>query len=212
MVCAFLLYVCAVLGCDTVNSLPSSEYGAMFGDRNRAHNTRMLQPLLSRADTESKPFLLLAPPHPQAGWGCTRRWEVTQPGQMTPADQRDINTTWHHAHYIKLGNVLRNGALSSQVTIKQNSVLLSWEWPNICPWEVVDEFLGLVEHSFCFTSWSVSISIHSSHVYSSDSLSILTGEEWVGVWSGCQLRSNHNNCAAGVSINFPNIFIFPPRY
>ena len=40
--------------------------------------------------TESRPFLLLTPPHQGVGWGCTRSWEGTRLGQLTPADQRDI--------------------------------------------------------------------------------------------------------------------------
>ena len=39
---------------------------------------------------ESGPFLLLTPPHQQVGWGCTRSWEGTQLGQLTPTAQRDI--------------------------------------------------------------------------------------------------------------------------
>ena len=46
--------------------------------------------LLSSAYTESRPFLLLTPPHQRAGWGCTRSWEGTQLGQLTPTAQRDI--------------------------------------------------------------------------------------------------------------------------
>jgi len=46
--------------------------------------------LLSSAYTVSRPFLLLTPPHQRVGWGCIRSWEGTQPGQLTPADQRDV--------------------------------------------------------------------------------------------------------------------------
>lgn len=34
-------------------------------------------------------FCSLCPPQ-QVGWGCTRSWVVTQPGQQTWTDQRDI--------------------------------------------------------------------------------------------------------------------------
>ena len=34
--------------------------------------------------------LFCSPPHQRAGWGCTRSWEGTQPGQLTPTAQRDI--------------------------------------------------------------------------------------------------------------------------
>uniref|UniRef100_A0A8B9YXA4 non-specific serine/threonine protein kinase n=1 Tax=Buteo japonicus TaxID=224669 RepID=A0A8B9YXA4_9AVES len=57
---------------------------------NSVDNAEMFQLLLSSAYTESRPFLLLTPPHQQVGWGCTRSWERTQLGQLTPNDQRDI--------------------------------------------------------------------------------------------------------------------------
>lgn len=53
-------------------------------------NSGMFSLSLSRAYTESRSFLLLTPPHQRGGWGCTRSWEGTQLGQLTPADQRDI--------------------------------------------------------------------------------------------------------------------------
>jgi len=57
---------------------------------NSVDNTEMCSLLWSRAYTESIPFLLLALPHQWAGWACTRGWEGTQMGQLTPTDQRDI--------------------------------------------------------------------------------------------------------------------------
>jgi len=57
---------------------------------NSVGNAGMLLLLLSRAYRESRPFPLLNPPLQQAGWGCTRSWEGTPPGQLTPADQRDV--------------------------------------------------------------------------------------------------------------------------
>ena len=53
-------------------------------------NTGMFLLLLSSAYTQSRSCLLLTPPHQWVGWGCTRSWEGTQPGQLTPTDQRDI--------------------------------------------------------------------------------------------------------------------------
>ena len=53
-------------------------------------NTGMFLLLLSSAYTESRLFLLLTPPHKWVGWGCTRSWEGTQLGQLTPTDQRAI--------------------------------------------------------------------------------------------------------------------------
>jgi len=34
--------------------------------------------------------VLLIISHQGVGWGCTRNWEGTQLGQLTPTDQRDI--------------------------------------------------------------------------------------------------------------------------
>lgn len=45
--------------------------------------------LLSSAHTASRPLLFLSPPHQQAGQGCTRSRDRTQPGQLTPTVQRD---------------------------------------------------------------------------------------------------------------------------
>ena len=83
---------CAGFGWDRVNFLHSSSYGAVFWicAGNSADNTGMFSLLLSSAYTESRPFLLLTPPHQRGGWGCTRSWEGTQRGQLTPTDQRDI--------------------------------------------------------------------------------------------------------------------------
>jgi len=57
---------------------------------NSVDNTGMFLLLLSSAYTESRPFLLLAPPCKWVGWGCTKGWERTQQGQLTSAGQRDI--------------------------------------------------------------------------------------------------------------------------
>jgi len=57
---------------------------------NSVDNTGMFELLLSSAYTESRLFLLLTSPHQRVGWGCTRNWEATQLGQLTPTDQRDV--------------------------------------------------------------------------------------------------------------------------
>ena len=56
---------------------------------NSLDNRGMFWFLLTSAYTESRPFQLLMPPHQQVGWGCTMSWKGTQPGQLTPKDQRD---------------------------------------------------------------------------------------------------------------------------
>jgi len=83
---------CAGLGRDRVNFHHSSYYGAMFLDLcwKECDNTETFSLLLSSAHTASRPFLLLALSHKRVGWGCTRSREGTQPGQLTPADQRGI--------------------------------------------------------------------------------------------------------------------------
>ena len=65
---------CAAFGWDRVRFLHSSYYGAMVWicAGNSVDNTGMFWLLLSSAYTESRPFLLLTPPHQRAGWGFTR--------------------------------------------------------------------------------------------------------------------------------------------
>jgi len=46
--------------------------------------------LLSSAYTQSRPFLLLAPPPQRVDWECTSDWEGTQAGQLIPTDQKDV--------------------------------------------------------------------------------------------------------------------------
>ena len=80
-------YSCTGFGWDRVDFLPSSEYGAMFWicAENSVGKTRF-----SYCWAVSRPFLPLRLPCQRAGWGCTRSWEGTQPGHLTPADQREI--------------------------------------------------------------------------------------------------------------------------
>ena len=88
---------CAGFGWDTVNFLHSSWYGAVcwICAENSVDNPGMFSFLLSSAYTEPRPLLPLTPP--ASSWGCTRSWEGTQLGQLTPTDQRDIPyhmTSW----------------------------------------------------------------------------------------------------------------------
>jgi len=70
-------------------------------------------------------------PHQQVGWGYTRSWDKTQPGQLTPADHRDIphDTTSHSA--TKAGGRRRKRGsselqhFSSQAAITHGRPLLS---------------------------------------------------------------------------------------
>lgn len=58
--------------------------------------------LLSRACTQSRPFLFVLPGW-WGDWRCVGGWEVTQLAQVTPADQRDIDRVWRHAQCIRRG-------------------------------------------------------------------------------------------------------------
>jgi len=64
-----------------------------FCDQNTVDNTGMFQLLLNSDLTASWLFLLLTLPWQWVSWGCTSCWKGTQPGQLTPANQRDIS---HH--------------------------------------------------------------------------------------------------------------------
>ena len=72
-------------------------------------NTGMFSLLLSSADTEPRAFLLLTPPHQQGGWGGTRSWEGTQPGQLTPTDPRDSPDHMTSRSAYKAGGRRRKG-------------------------------------------------------------------------------------------------------
>ena len=152
----YLIDDCAGFNWYRVNFLHSSYCGAMFWicAENSIDNTEMFLLLLSSAYIESRPFLLLTPPHQWAGWRCTRRWEGTQPGQLTPADQRDIPYHMASCSAYKAGGKRRRGwhsewwRLSSQVTITCDEALLSWRC-TACQWEIV--FCFACAHSFFFT-------------------------------------------------------------
>lgn len=92
------------------------------------------------AHTESQPFLLLTPTHQPRGWGCTRSWERTQPGQLNPDDPRDIPEHVAPWPAYRAGGGGRREEVHSewwclfpQVTITCDAALPSWEWLNTCP-------------------------------------------------------------------------------
>jgi len=91
----------------------------------------------------------------QVGWGCTRSWEGTQPGQLTPTDQRNIpyhktscSTYKAGGRRRKWGDIGSYGILSSQVTTTSDGAMLSWRWLNTYL-EVVNELLVLL----CLCAW-----------------------------------------------------------
>jgi len=67
---------CAGFGWGRVNFPHSSWDGAVFWicGENSVDNTAKFQLLLSGAYIESRPFLLLAPPHQWVGWGAQEVW------------------------------------------------------------------------------------------------------------------------------------------
>ena len=105
---------------------------------NRVENTEIFLLLLSSAYTESRPSLLLTPPHQWVGWGCTRAGRAQSPDRWTPTCQRDIpcHTTSWSAY--KVGRRRRKGGhlewwcLSSQLISMHAGALLSWRWLNTC--------------------------------------------------------------------------------
>ena len=78
-------------------------------------------------------------PHPtseQAG-GVQGVGQGTQPGQLTPTDQRDIPDHMASCSAYKAGGRRKRGHselwhLPSQVTITRDGALLSWRWLNTC--------------------------------------------------------------------------------
>jgi len=87
---------------------------------NSVDNTGMFQFLLSRAYTESRVFLLLTPPHQRAGWGCTRDWKGTRPGQLALTDQRDIPCHVASCSTYKAGGRRRNGGTFRNMVFLSN--------------------------------------------------------------------------------------------
>jgi len=78
---------------------------------NSVENPGMFQLLLRSAYTESRPFLFLRLPQRRAGWGCTRSWEGTQPGQLIAPDQRVIPCHMTSCSAMKLGGKSVGGLL-----------------------------------------------------------------------------------------------------
>lgn len=133
-----------------VSCLHSSWYGAAFWvSAGKSHGSTWLFLLfLSRACAELSSFLLPTPSHQRGGWGCTRSWEQTQLGELTPSDPRDIphQTVSMLAHKAEgrrsVGGCLEWWHLSAQVTVTCDGALLSWGCLNFQR-EVVNEFLVL---------------------------------------------------------------------
>lgn len=134
---------------DRVNFPDSSSYGSIFCicDQNSVDNTWIFSLLLSSAYTALRFFthtLLLRSERAVRTRGC----EGTQPGQLAPADHRDI--PWVMLSYKIGGRNKEEGKgsvtvwhLSSQVAAVRDGVLFSWDgWTGACSWEVGNEFFS----------------------------------------------------------------------
>ena len=96
--------------------------------------------------------LFCSPPHQRAGWGCTRSWEGTQPGQLTPTAQRDI--PYHRtpcSAYKAGGRRRKGGTLGVMAFCLPKQLLHAMEpcfprggWTPACRWEAANEFLALL--------------------------------------------------------------------
>ena len=88
--------------------------------------------------TQSRPFLLLTPPHQRVGWGCTRSWEGTQLGRLTPTDQRDIPYHMMSCSAYKAGRRRRKGGDTFGV--------MAFVLPSNCQAWWSPAFLEMAEH------------------------------------------------------------------
>lgn len=132
----------------------------------------MFSLLLSTAYTGPRPFQF------PTLWQRVDTQELQGSVAKTVDIHRIFHTTEGHAQYIKLWEegrrrYLERQCLSSQVTITHDRILLSWRWPNICPWEGVKQFLVLL----CLSAWLLLCLLNCLHLnpkfsdfYPSDSL------------------------------------------
>lgn len=135
-----------------------------------------------------------------------RSWEETQPGQMIPSDQRDIPYHVTSCSVYKVGEE-RGGVghlewwcLFSQVTVKGDGALLSWEWLNTClplgTSELIPSFPLLVCTAFAF---SIKLSLSPPRSFPAFTLLLLPPFLLVVEWErgcvglDCWLRLNHNH-------------------
>ena len=127
----------------TVDFLHTSIYDAVFCicDRNSIDNIGMMWLLLSSAYTAPRLFQLLTPPWQRGGGGHTSSWEGAQPGQLTPADQRDIPRHTVSRSAIKLGAVCKGCCCLGT----------GWgiSWLVASNWVLGGVFCSLLEWGFC---------------------------------------------------------------
>ena len=100
--------------------------------------------LLSSACTASRPFFL-TPPHQRVGWGCTRSWEGTQLGQLTPTDQKDVPYHMMSHSAIKTGGRTKKGGMFRVMALRMMKPCFPGDGQMpACQWEVVTELLILL--------------------------------------------------------------------
>lgn len=66
-------------------------------------------------------------PHLGGGWGCTRNWEGTWPGQLPPVSKGTFQTIWCHDQYIEPGEEGGKGDFGSKSICLQKSLLRTME-------------------------------------------------------------------------------------
>lgn len=109
---------------------------------NRIDNTEVSQFMLGMSYTASRPFLLPTSFHQWGGWGCTRSWEGTQAGQLSP---------WYPAQYIKLWEKEGRAIVwSGDICLAKSPLCMTGlcfpgnGWTPGCPREEVNELLVLL--------------------------------------------------------------------
>lgn len=150
-----LLSHCAGFGWVKINFLTVAGMGLLWiCAENCVDNTDYFLLLQSSACTASWSFLFFILLYQQEGCGCTRMWEETQPGQVTPTDQRDIPCHMAPCSAYKTGGRRRKKGcselwnLSSPVTVVCDRALM-----NIClPVRRSEFFCFVCVSDFCFPS------------------------------------------------------------
>lgn len=128
----------------------SSWFGVVWiCDQNNGGNSRMFRLLLSRADTQSKPFLPLAQPHQWVGWAAQGLGMDTA---GTPDPSWPKGYSWPYGIMLSVqtkgekqqceGEDVQNDDICVPKLVISGGALLSWGWLNTChQWKVVNEFL-----------------------------------------------------------------------
>ena len=94
-------------------------------------------------------FLFVTLSHQQVSWGCTRNWEGTHLGQLTPTEQRDFTYRIMSCSALKAGGKKEEGgtfrvmAFVVPINCMHDSFTVDG-WTSTCWREAVNEFLVLV--------------------------------------------------------------------